>query len=369
MKSILCRSNGDYSRNPGLIILLILFTIVSYSVAAECGDKICEADEIETCCIDCGCTGPSQCDETSNKCIPGICHYIDVSLKIAEDSLDLSREYVDLYVYIRILPVYLSDTPYIFDFGFESEYFLLDSGFSQISSNTTYYIYKARLRPVRISNEMIGKVKVISRKEDCQTIYSEKMFSIKPPTSMVSITIKKNYIYGIFSFVVITALVYLLRTKRSRIRKIDLQGIKAGNIYLITDISLARELFVYFSKKASKSLFVVRIHPSKLRSQYNIDEDIDDIWLTWKGITLSELAQELNKFLKEKNALVLLDGIEFLITRHGFNSVLKLIQYISEIVATNKSLVFIAIEPSTLDKKEFMLISREARVVNSSSVG
>ena len=61
-----------------------------------------------------------------------------------------------------------------------------------------------------------------------------------------------------------------------------------------------------------------------------------------------------------ENAVVLLDGFEYLIAHNDFSSVLALLHDLNEIVALHDAILLIPMDPSAFQEREFALIRREA---------
>jgi len=57
--------------------------------------------------------------------------------------------------------------------------------------------------------------------------------------------------------------------------------------------------------------------------------------------------------------IILLDGLEYLITNNNFLTVLRFIQSLRDQVAINHSILMLAVNPSTLDPHELNLLEKE----------
>ena len=65
------------------------------------------------------------------------------------------------------------------------------------------------------------------------------------------------------------------------------------------------------------------------------------------------------------NAVVLLDGFEYLVAHNDFSSVLALLHYLNELVALHDAILLIPLYPSALQDREFALIRREAALLGT----
>ncbi len=66
-----------------------------------------------------------------------------------------------------------------------------------------------------------------------------------------------------------------------------------------------------------------------------------------------------------ENAVVLLDGFEYLIAHNDFSSVLALLHDLNEIVALHEAILLIPMDPSAFQDREFALIRREASLLGT----
>jgi archaellum biogenesis ATPase FlaH len=61
-----------------------------------------------------------------------------------------------------------------------------------------------------------------------------------------------------------------------------------------------------------------------------------------------------------KNGVVLIEGLEYLVSQNNFRSILNLIQLINDKIMISDSRLIITLDPRTLDEKEVHLIKKEA---------
>jgi isoleucyl-tRNA synthetase len=127
----------------------------------------------------------------------------------------------------------------------------------------------------------------------------------------------------------------------------------------------AYELFEKEILKGSKGLCITRNYPVKIKSKYNFG-DTPMIWLSNVGKDnslrpkdLEKLSYSLEQFLSTSEGIILLDGLEYLITNNNFLTVLRFVQSLRDQVAINKSILLMALNPSTLDPHELNLLEKE----------
>lgn len=145
-----------------------------------------------------------------------------------------------------------------------------------------------------------------------------------------------------------------------------------GYIYVYdknTDMTKHMEIFADQVKHNIQGLCVTRHHPQKIRDQYHL-EKTPIIWLMGgeciigenciKPDNLSGLGSTISKFLAEaKDGVVLLDGIEYLLSRNGFESVLKFIQYMNDKVMQSNSRIILCLDSLSLENKQFHQLASE----------
>jgi len=145
------------------------------------------------------------------------------------------------------------------------------------------------------------------------------------------------------------------------------QGMQDGYSYLIKDDRSDRsyELFMDQLKKGRRGFCITRNYPVKIRSKFELG-DIPIVWLSNVGKEdslrpkdLEKLNYSLEQFLTQGQGVVLLDGLEYLITNNNFLTVLRFVQSLRDQVAINNSIMMMVLNPSTLDANELNLLEKE----------
>jgi hypothetical protein len=135
--------------------------------------------------------------------------------------------------------------------------------------------------------------------------------------------------------------------------------LKPQTSYLLGEPDYTRALSI-FRKHCSggwAGLAVSRQKPSLLRDRFSL-EGIDFIWLTSNieadpggGVNVSptsitKLSQHITTHLeKNSKALVLLMGLEYLITHNGFKSVINLIYLLNDKIMAGDNVLMVCINP------------------------
>ena len=79
---------------------------------------------------------------------------------------------------------------------------------------------------------------------------------------------------------------------------------------------------------------------------------------------LGIISDTIIKFIKKnKDAVVLLDGFELLITHNDFPGVLRMIDHVIEQCMQNNAAMVVPLDERTLDKKELALLERTMEVM------
>jgi len=143
--------------------------------------------------------------------------------------------------------------------------------------------------------------------------------------------------------------------------------LKKGYTYLINeeDSQTAYSLFKSKLDEAIPGLCITRQYPMKVQVKYDLEEakiiwlsDMDkDDYVMIKD--LQRLCLEIEIFLSKENVLILLDGIEYLISNNDFRTVLHLIQSINDQVSATNSILIIPLKSNSIDEHHMVQLKRE----------
>jgi isoleucyl-tRNA synthetase len=148
---------------------------------------------------------------------------------------------------------------------------------------------------------------------------------------------------------------------------VKVQGLQDGYSYLIKDERSDRsyQLFMEQLSKGNKGFCITRNYPLKIRGKYELGET-PVVWLSNVGKEdslrpkdLEKLSYSLEQFLGQGKGVVLLDGLEYLITNNNFLTVLRFVQSLRDQVAISNSIMMMVLNPSTLDANELKLLEKE----------
>jgi hypothetical protein len=153
--------------------------------------------------------------------------------------------------------------------------------------------------------------------------------------------------------------------------------IERGFIYLVKEKrpNIAFAVFNEAVSHGANGMLVVREHPNRLRQMHSFNAT-KILWLTRRvGVDhidpteLSLLSLEITKFVgTAQKSVVLLEGIEYIITQNDFESVLRFVNHLHDFVLAHDSAVIIVIDPRVLSTRELALLERSGRVVEPAEV-
>ncbi len=150
-----------------------------------------------------------------------------------------------------------------------------------------------------------------------------------------------------------------------------------GNSYLIydkTNIS-AVNLLIDVARAQYHGFFVTRYKPGE---KHDLAEspNIEVAFLSYQKINnfdnicnLESLERKIEEFCKKyRNAVVLLDRVDFLISNFSFDNFVKTLYRINNIILKHKSILLIRIIPELLDKKQQTIIEQECQFLPSQKI-
>ena len=116
-----------------------------------------------------------------------------------------------------------------------------------------------------------------------------------------------------------------------------------------------------------------RGNPDQIKRQITETKNIKIAILTrenqQENINISDienLENTLKNFSeKNKNSIILLDGIHYLITSFSFEKFIEKLYNIIDIIAKNKSIFFIRIDPFTINKNQIAIFENELQMLPS----
>ncbi len=158
-------------------------------------------------------------------------------------------------------------------------------------------------------------------------------------------------------------------------------ALKSGSSYLFTERAVPRayEHFKALRAEGRRGLIITRTHPSRVQQLYSVDCPI--MWIAkaskpsggvivLEPTRLMKIHSTISDFIKANpGAVVLLDGLEYLVTENGFAPVMKAIQLTNEEVAMSGSFLLVPIDPRTLETQQLGYLEREFSLLDDLKVG
>ncbi len=158
----------------------------------------------------------------------------------------------------------------------------------------------------------------------------------------------------------------------------DRVEISKGGSYLIESKRPDPAYAVFTSEvgKGSKGLLISRTHPDTIKERYGLVKT-PIVWLASQPgpdrvepANLSILQHTISEFLKKgEDVIVMLDGLEYLISNNPIEKVLRLIYSIRDEVVLSDSKFIIPVDPDVLYPNHLALFERELEVVRSGGAG
>jgi len=153
--------------------------------------------------------------------------------------------------------------------------------------------------------------------------------------------------------------------------------LKSGSSYLFTDKGVQRafDSFKTLLSEGKRGLVISRNHPTRVQQTYALDCPI--MWIakstrpgggvmSLEPTRLMKIHSTISDFIKANpGSVVLLDGLEYLVTENGFGPVMKTIQLTNEEVAMTGSFLLVPIDPRTLDTQQIGYLEREFSLPNT----
>jgi hypothetical protein len=148
--------------------------------------------------------------------------------------------------------------------------------------------------------------------------------------------------------------------------------IEKGFIYLVKEKrpNVAFAMYNEAVGHGAKGMLAVREHPIRLKQMHQFNADTI-IWLTRRAgkdhidpTELSLLSLRMTKFVeKEAKSVVLIEGLEYLITQNDFETVLRFYNHLHDFILSHDCAVVVVVDPRVLSMRELALLERSAKIV------
>ncbi|MDY6865713.1 MAG: PAS domain S-box protein, partial [Halobacteriota archaeon] len=148
----------------------------------------------------------------------------------------------------------------------------------------------------------------------------------------------------------------------------------AGIIYFIDseDTNPSYNIFIDLVRHGKPGLCVTRQNSRRIKKEYDLLKT-PVIWLTRNEIDtmtcihpsdiFTKLQSTLVNFIKDaKDGIILIDGLEYLISQNDFGMVLKFIQAINDDLMISSSRLLIHLDSNAVEKREFHSLKKEMKM-------
>jgi len=131
----------------------------------------------------------------------------------------------------------------------------------------------------------------------------------------------------------------------------------------------AYDIFVDAAKHGVPCLCVTREYPEKIKDRFDL-KAVPFLWLSMDQekvyardpTNVALLYSDLKTYIAEnRGCMVLLTGLEYLISQNGFPKVLKLLQHINDKIAVTDSVLLTSISPLTIPEADLKMLEKEMR--------
>ncbi len=151
-----------------------------------------------------------------------------------------------------------------------------------------------------------------------------------------------------------------------------------GVCYLVEEKKpdLAYRLFKQLLEEGLSGLVITRQYPDRVKRERSLGE-AKVLWLSHtpgednhNPTAIGTLAKTVSRYIEDHGgeAVVLLDGLEYLIVNNGFLQTLMFVEHVNEFVMQRKAVVMIPVAPEALEEKELALLERNLEVIESPAV-
>jgi sugar lactone lactonase YvrE len=213
-------------------------------------------------------------------------------------------------------------------------------------------------------NNRVVRIADVSVESGALAAYSEPI-EVMSPLQLIALI-------GAVTFIVLLGALMLKSMRPAQSHKSPLRDMHWGYSYLIKEEKPALA-FQHFGKlsasEGASPLLVARTPPSQVESEFEVLPE-RMIWLSrvesereyvqhMNSQPLPPILNKISSFLEEnEKPVVLLEGIEHLITENSFDDVLKFIDSITPDIATKKGILIVPVDDRTMSVKEFSLLAR-----------
>jgi len=145
-------------------------------------------------------------------------------------------------------------------------------------------------------------------------------------------------------------------------------GLEKARSYLILEErpNLAFKILNDYASKGYSGLCITREYPETLRREYGL-KGVQIYWLTDLPVSgercvrnLLDISLLIESFLNSaSNPIILIDGLEYLISREGFDATYHFIQRKRNQVSVHDAILLLSCSPKAIEEEKLALLTRE----------
>jgi hypothetical protein len=145
--------------------------------------------------------------------------------------------------------------------------------------------------------------------------------------------------------------------------------LKGGHMYLVKgkDVERSYILFADVVNQNTEGLLITRRIPPQIRAADKFP-DVHAFWLSQKEEENALYPTQLHKLAyiiseavsSQKDPVILLDGLEYLIVHNKFDQVLKQLYIIREVLSRHGGILLIPLDPEAFSEKEMGFLEKES---------
>lgn len=126
------------------------------------------------------------------------------------------------------------------------------------------------------------------------------------------------------------------------------------------------DLYFEHINRDYKGLCITRTNPKKIKNKYELETEI--LWLTERksktektiSPVLESMIFTISEFIEnQEKSILLIDGIEYLISNNEFYPVMSFIRQIVDEISEKNAILLIPISPQTFSKQDLKMLERE----------
>jgi chromosomal replication initiator protein len=145
-----------------------------------------------------------------------------------------------------------------------------------------------------------------------------------------------------------------------------------GGSYLIEEEKPEKcfGVFIRGIVEGYEPMMITRFNPKRMRSRYEL-ENCRILWLTDKeseteetvAPVLESMVSIIEDFMKGKRGLVLIDGIEYLISMNSFDAVIRFLRSVIDEVSESDGAFILSASPKTMKEWEIKILEKEMEIL------